>query len=60
VKLVEPLGDGTLVFCEFGGESMLVAKIDSETVMTTGTKLNVSFDATRCHLFDASSGARLN
>ncbi len=60
VKLVEPLGDGTLVFCEYGGESMLVAKIDSETVMTTGTKLNVGFDATRCHLFNAASGARLN
>ncbi|MFN0305857.1 MAG: ABC transporter ATP-binding protein [Burkholderiales bacterium] len=60
VKLVEPLGDGTLVFCEYGGESMLVAKVDSEAVMTTGTKLNVSFDAARCHLFDASSGARLN
>ncbi len=60
VKLVEPLGDGTLVFCEFGGASMLVAKIDSETVMTTGTKVNVGFDASRCHLFDAANGARLN
>ena len=60
VKLVEPLGDGTLVFCEFGGESMLVAKVDSEAEMTSGTKLNVSFDGARCHLFDATSGARLN
>ncbi len=60
VKLVEPLGDGTLVFCEFGGESMLVAKVDSEAEMTSGMKLNVSFDAARCHLFDATSGARLN
>ena len=60
VKLVEPLGDGTLVFCEYGGESMLVAKVDSEAVITSGTQLNVSFDAARCHLFDAASGARLN
>ena len=60
VKLVEPLGDGTLVFCEFGGESMLVAKVDSEAALTPGTKITFGFDAARCHLFDAASGARLN
>ena len=34
VKLVEPLGDGTLVFFDCGGESMLVAKVEMASTLT--------------------------
>jgi multiple sugar transport system ATP-binding protein len=59
VKLVEPLGDGTLVFCDYGGESMLVVKVDSEAELQPGSKLQFTFDPVRSHLFDAASGARI-
>jgi multiple sugar transport system ATP-binding protein len=60
VKLVEPLGDGTLVFFDYGGESLMVAKVEPETALKPGDQLRFAFDAARSHLFDASSGARLN
>ena len=60
VRLVEPLGDSTLLFLDCGGESLMVAKVESETAVRPGDTLRYSFDATRCHLFDAQSGARMN
>ncbi|MEO7402597.1 MAG: ABC transporter ATP-binding protein [Burkholderiales bacterium] len=59
VKLVEPLGDGTLVFFDYGGESMLVAKDGPDSTLKPGVRINFSFDASRSHLFDPQSGTRL-
>ena len=60
VNLIEPLGDATLVFLEYGGGSRLVAKVDPDRPVGRGDKLSFAFDAENCHLFDADSGARLN
>ncbi len=60
VRLVEPLGDGTLVFCDYGAESLLVAKVDADSLLKSGDSLNFRFDPPRTHLFDAQRGVRLN
>jgi multiple sugar transport system ATP-binding protein len=60
VQLVEPLGDETLVFFEFGGDSPLVAKVDAETGLRPGDNLTFGFNPAGYHVFDAQSGARLN
>jgi multiple sugar transport system ATP-binding protein len=60
VQLIEPLGDESLVFFEFGGETPLVAKIDAETRLRPGDSLTFGFNSAGYHVFDADSGARLN
>jgi multiple sugar transport system ATP-binding protein len=60
VDLLEPLGDGTLVFFEYGGERPLVANVDPETTLRPGDVVTFSFDESRSHLFDSASGNRLN
>lgn len=60
VSLIEPLGDATLVFFDYGGPKRLVAKVDPDRTYGPGDTLNFAFDANNCHLFDTDSGARLN
>src|SRR3546814_1254897 len=60
VRLIEPLGDATLVFFEFGGKSRLVAKVDPDLAFKPGDNLTFALDATNRHLFAAQDGARLN
>jgi multiple sugar transport system ATP-binding protein len=60
VDLLEPLGDGTLVFFEYGGERPLVANVDPETPLRPGDVVSFSFDESRSHLFDSMTGHRLN
>jgi multiple sugar transport system ATP-binding protein len=60
VQLIEPLGDESLVFFEFGGDAPLVAKVDAETGLRPGDNLTFGFNPAGYHLFDAGSGARLN
>jgi len=60
VSLIEPLGDATLVFFNYGGASRLVAKVDPDLTFGPGDSLSFSLDPNHCHLFDADSGARLN
>ncbi len=59
VSLIEPLGEVTLVFFDYGGPKRLVAKVDPDRALRPGDKLSFTFDANNCHLFDADSGARL-
>jgi len=60
VSLIEPLGDATLVFFDYGGPSRLVAKVDPDLHFGPGDSLTFGFEADNCHLFDAENGARLN
>ncbi len=60
VILIEPLGDATLVFFEYGGGSRLVAKVDPDRPFRPGDNFSFAFEADKCHLFDTDSGARLN
>jgi multiple sugar transport system ATP-binding protein len=59
-RLLEPLGDVTLVHFETEHGSSLVAKVAPSLPLTPGAPLRFGLDADRCHVFDADSGARLN
>ncbi len=58
VRLIEPLGDSTLVFFDCG--TRLVAKVDPDSSLRPGDEFDFGFDPANCHLFDRGSGERLN
>ncbi len=60
VRIVEPLGDASLVFFEFGNADRLVAKVDPDLEFRADDRLTFEFEPENCHLFDAESGVRLN
>lgn len=60
VRLVEPLGDSSLVFFEFGDATRLVAKVDPDLEFKANDKLTFEFEPGNCHLFDTETGVRLN
>ena len=60
VSLIEPMGDATLVFFEYGAAKRLVAKVDPDLTLAPGDQIHFKPDPANCHLFDADSGARLN
>jgi len=60
VNLIEPMGDATLVFFDYGGPTRLVAKVDPDLTLAPGDAIGFKLDPTHCHLFDATSGNRLN
>ncbi|MCE2452720.1 MAG: ABC transporter ATP-binding protein [Nitrospinae bacterium] len=59
VRLIEPLGDETLVFFSCGDEEFLVAKVDAEREFSPGDNIRFGFQPGGMHFFDAESGARL-
>jgi multiple sugar transport system ATP-binding protein len=59
VRLTEPLGDETLVFFDYGGETQLVAKTDGDCALQVGDRVHFTFDAGGVLFFDAQDGARL-
>jgi ABC-type sugar transport system ATPase subunit len=58
VTLIEPLGDGTLVFLDCGGQASLVAKIDAEEKIAPGDRRRVTFRRDRL-LFFTETGQRI-
>jgi multiple sugar transport system ATP-binding protein len=58
VYSLEPTGDQTLV-AAMAGEQMVVAKGSRNFRQELGTPISLKFDAARCYLFDAATGARL-
>jgi ABC-type sugar transport system ATPase subunit len=59
VKLIEPLGNETLVFFSYGSEDFLVAKVDAEREFKPGDTIQFTFQAGGVHLFDIDSGGRI-
>ena len=55
---LEPTGDQTLVSA-LAGDQMVVAKGARSFRQELETPISLSFDASRCYLFDAASGARI-
>ena len=55
---LEPTGDQTLVSA-LAGEQMVVAKGHRSFRQELETPISLSFDTSRCYLFDAASGARI-
>jgi ABC-type sugar transport system ATPase subunit len=60
VNLIEPLGDATLVFFDYGGPTRLVAKVDPDLPLAPNDPISFTFEASACHLFDPETGVRLN
>ena len=57
-RLLEPLGDVTLVHFDAGEGKSLVAKVAPSTQLAPGAPLKFRFAPEHCHLFDAASGQR--
>ena len=59
VSLIEPLGDETLVFLDYGGPVSLVAKVDAEEKVAVGDRRAFTFRPDRLVLFDRETGGRI-
>ena len=59
VGLIEPLGDETLVFLDWGGPGSLVAKVDAEETVAPGDRRRFTFNPDRLLFFDQETGGRL-
>ncbi len=57
-RLLEPLGDATLVHFDAGEGKSLVAKVAPDTALAPGAPLKFGFAPEHCHLFDAATGLR--
>jgi multiple sugar transport system ATP-binding protein len=60
ITLTEPLGDETLVFFDYGGESQLVAKMGGDCELQVGDRIRFSFHPSGVLLFDSHTGMRLS
>jgi multiple sugar transport system ATP-binding protein len=58
VVVVEPTGADTQVVCRIGGHD-IIAVLRDRVSCRAGDRVGLKPDASRAHLFDASSGARL-
>ena len=58
VSLLEPLGDETLVFLDYGGPASVVAKLDAEEKVAVGDRRGFTFRPDRVVFFDAVTGER--
>jgi ABC-type sugar transport system ATPase subunit len=59
VNLLEPLGDETLVFLDYGGAGSLVAKVDAEDPLAVGDRRGFTFRRDRIVFFDTTTGERM-
>jgi multiple sugar transport system ATP-binding protein len=59
VSLIEPLGDETLVFLDYGGPASLVAKVNAEEKIDVGERRSLTFRTDRVVFFDPATGARI-
>lgn len=59
VSLIEPMGDETLVFLDYGGPASVVAKVDAEAPVTLGERRRFAFRPERLVFFDGATGERV-
>jgi multiple sugar transport system ATP-binding protein len=60
VKLIQPLGDETLVFFSRGSEDLLVAKVSADREFCSGDAIRFGFRPEGVYFFDPDSGTRMN
>ena len=58
IDIVEPMGSDTLVWINFGGQSVRV-RTEGQSGLKSGDQLSIGFDASRLHLFDDKTELRL-
>jgi ABC-type sugar transport system ATPase subunit len=59
VSLIEPMGDETLVFLDYGGPASLVAKVDAEEKIATGDRRRFTFNTEKLLFFDGETRGRI-
>jgi multiple sugar transport system ATP-binding protein len=59
VRLTEPLGDETLVFFDYGGDTEIVAKMDGDCELQVGDRIRFGFNTAGVLFFDTPDGTRL-
>jgi multiple sugar transport system ATP-binding protein len=59
VRLTEPLGDETLVFFEYAGDTQLVAKMGGDCDLRVGDRIHFRLNFAGVLFFDAPDGTRL-
>jgi multiple sugar transport system ATP-binding protein len=59
VSLIEPMGDETLVFLDYGGPTSIVAKVDAEEKLAVGDRRRFTFRTDRVVFFDPATGDRV-
>jgi multiple sugar transport system ATP-binding protein len=59
VSLIEPMGDETLVFLDYGGRASIVAKVDAEEKVAVGDRRRFGFRPDKLVFFDSDSGERI-
>jgi multiple sugar transport system ATP-binding protein len=59
IKVVEPTGSETHLVAEAGGREVVAVSRDRLPVRP-GDRVRLQADAARAHLFDASTGERIN
>jgi multiple sugar transport system ATP-binding protein len=59
VQLTEPLGDETLVFFDYGGDTQLVAKVDGEREYKVGDRMHFTYQPSGLLFFNPHEGTRL-
>jgi ABC-type sugar transport system ATPase subunit len=59
VSLIEPMGDETLVFLDYGGPASLVAKVDAEEKIAVGDRRPFGFKSEKLVFFDGTTGGRI-
>jgi multiple sugar transport system ATP-binding protein len=60
VTITQPLGDTTLVFFDYSGQTVLAAQVKPELNFKPGDSIAFGFDPAGFHLFDGETGERLN
>jgi multiple sugar transport system ATP-binding protein len=58
VSLLEPMGDETLAFLDYGGPVSLVAKVDAEEKIAVGERRHFTFRFDKVLFFEAMTGLR--
>jgi ABC-type sugar transport system ATPase subunit len=59
VLLIEPLGDETLVFFDYGGDTGIVAKMGGDCELKVGDRIHFAFHSNGVLFFDTPDGTRL-
>jgi ABC-type sugar transport system ATPase subunit len=59
VNLIEPMGDETLVFIDYGGPTSLVAKVNAEDKIAAGDRRRFAFRREKLLFFDGDTGGRV-
>jgi len=59
VNLIEPLGDETIVFIDYGGDEVLITKVEASHGARPGERVNINFKRGGVLIFDGDTEERI-